>query len=300
MRHSMLFCLLVISSAAFAQTKPSVAAYPLDVLVRGVSDQQVKELQSEARRLLSLEAATPDGLTLDAALVMTERKDCDVEDACLSKFAVNAKVLYAVFSSVETDLKQKQVTAKGRVVRDDGVLVVAAKTVTLPVGKKGKDAVEVAVREALKSLYAELKIAGLPVAKEVPKKDPDPLVKKDPDPLIKDPPPPPPPIVIKETNPLRIVGLVGLAGGAAAGVGGIITFATAPIVDKDPQGNVKDPTVFQRAYAQQSVGVGLMIGGFAVATAGGLLAALAQDTETVKTTVVPLPGGAAVLVGGSF
>ncbi|MBL8910985.1 MAG: hypothetical protein JNM17_09810, partial [Archangium sp.] len=96
----MLFMLMVWSSAAVAQTKPSVAAYPLDVLVRGVSDQQVKELQSEARRLLSLEASTPDGLTLDAALVMTERKDCDVADECLAKFATSAKVLYGLFTSV--------------------------------------------------------------------------------------------------------------------------------------------------------------------------------------------------------
>lgn len=297
MRHSMLLCVVFTSAVAMAQTRPSVAAYPLDVLVRGVSDQQVKELQSESRRLLGLEATIPDGLTLDAALVMTERKDCDVEDACLKQFAVNAKVLYAVFAVVETDLKQKQVTAKGRVVRDDGVVVVPVKTVS--VARKGKEAIDLTVREALKALYAELKVGALPAAKEVVKKDPDPVVKKDPDP-IKDPPPPPPPLIVKTTNPLRIVGLVGAGAGAAVGVAGIITFATSPTVEKDGDGNVKNPDVFQKAYAQQSVGVGLMIGGFAVAAAGGVLAALAQDTETVKTTLVPLPGGAAVLVGGTF
>lgn len=299
MRHSMLLCvvLTLTSAVALAQARPTVAAYPLEVLVRGVSDQQVKELQSESRRLLGLEATIPDGLTLDAALVMTERKDCDIEDACLKQFAVNAKVLYAVFAVVETDLKQKQVTAKGRVVRDDGVLAVPAKTVT--VARKGKEPIDATVREALKALYAELKVAGLPVAKEVVKKDPDPVVKKDPDP-IRDPPPPPPPLIVKTTNPLRIVGLVGAGAGAAVGVAGIITFATSPTVEKDGDGNVKNPDVFQKAYAQQSVGVGLMIGGFAVAAAGGVLAALAQDTETVKTTLVPLPGGAAVLVGGTF
>ncbi|MFT3710394.1 MAG: hypothetical protein QM817_22450 [Archangium sp.] len=306
LRHSMLLSVMVLSSAALAQTKPSVAAYPLDVLVRGVSDQQVKELQSEARRLLSLEAATPDGLTLDAALVMTERKDCDVEDACLAKFATSAKVLYAVFSAVETDLKQKQVTVKGRVVRDDGVLVVAAKTVTMPVTKKGKDAVDLTVREALKSLYSELKISTLPVAKEVVKKDPDP-VKKDPDPIKKDPdvPPPPPPPIVDTGAGQRAAGTAMLIGGVGvAAVGAVLSAVGCGVGCAVPVNN--GAVIDRRDIPNLQTGAALMGTGFTAIAIGagvGVIGSivLASAPAPVKSvSVVPTAGGAVVQFGGSF
>lgn len=301
------FCVvwLLGSAVAMAQAKPPVAAYPIDVLVRGVSDQQVKEVQAEARRLLGLEAAIPDGLTLDAAVVMTERKDCDVEDACLKQFAVNAKVLYALHATLETDLKQKQVTAKGRVVRDDGVLVVPVKTVT--VARKGKEPLDAALREALKALYAELKISTLPVVKEVPKKDPDPI-KKDPDPIKKDPdvPPPPPPPLVDTGAGQRAAGTGMLIGGVGvAAVGAVLAAVGCGIgcaVPLSANGAVTD----RNDIPKLQTGAGLMGSGFAALGVGAGVAVigsivLASAPAPVKAiSVVPAAGGAVVQFGGSF
>jgi hypothetical protein len=297
--------IVLVGGGAWAQVKPPVAAYPLDVLVRGINDQQVKELQAEFRRLLGLEAAMPDGLALDAALAMTERKDCDLEDACLKQFAVNAKVLYAVYASVESDAKQKQIIAKGRVVRDDGVLVIAAKSVT--VQRKSKDAVEVAVREALKALYAELKISGLVPTRDVVKKDPDPVVKKDPDPIKKDPdvPPPPPPPVVDTGAGQRAAGTAMLIGGVGvAAVGAVLSSVGCGIgcaVQPGPGGAIQ-----QGDLEKIQQGRGLLTGGFialgvgaGVAVIGAVVLATAP-APVKQVSIVPTAGGAVVQFGGSF
>ena len=38
----------------------------------------------------------------------------------------------------------------------------------------------------------------------------------------------------------------------------------------------------------------------AFALSGAVMVAISKDSETVKTTLVPLPGGGVVLVGGAF
>ncbi|MBL8914636.1 MAG: hypothetical protein JNM17_28285 [Archangium sp.] len=302
MRHWMLCGVLLSSGVAGAQVKPPVAAYPLDVLVRGVSPQQVKELQSETRRLLAAEAATPDALTLDTALLMTERKDCDVEDACLKQFALNAKVLYALFASVETDLTQKQVTASGRVVRDDGTLVVPVKKVT--VQRKGKEPIDAALREALKALYAEIKLSALPATREQPvvKKDPDPvIIKKDPD-----LPPPPPPLIDTGAGQ-RAAGVALLIGGSAVVAGGVALSAAGcgfgcSVTPGNPgmsipEGQLGNATTGRSLMTVGFVGVGA---GAAVAVVGAIVLATAPAAPVRSVSVVPVAGGAVLQMGGEF
>lgn len=303
--HS-LCAVMVVSSAAWAQVKPPVVAYPLDVLVRGVTDAQVKELQAESRRLLGLEASLPDGLTLDAALTMLERKDCDVDDGCLKQFALNAKSLYALYVVLESDAKQKQIIAKGRVVREDGVLVVPSKSVT--VVRKPKDTVDAALKEALKALYAELKVSALPPTRELPKKDPDPLVKKDPDPIKKDPelPPPPPPVVDLAAGQrtagtgLLVGGAIAFAAGVALTSGGL---AMGYGADLDKDGNVDSPQRVPDVKTGQALSTtGLIVGGVGVVAVGigAVLAVTAGAPPKTSVNFVPVAGGGVVQIGGQF
>lgn len=294
--------IVLCSAAAIAQVKPPVAAYPLDVLVRGVSDAQVKELQAESRRLLGLEATLPDGLALDAALAMMERKDCDLDDGCLKQFALNAKSLYALHASLESDAKQKQIIAKGRVVREDGVQVVPIKSVT--VVRKGKEPIEVALREALKQLYAELKVSTLAPTRELPKKDPDPVVvvKKDPDPIIL-PPPPPPPVDTGAGQRAAGTGML-VAGGGVALIGVIVSAVGCSIgCAVVPVGGTVMPGSELQAV---TTGRSLMTAGFVavgvgagVAAIGGVVLALAP-APVKSVSIVPTEGGAVVQFGGRF
>lgn len=303
MRHWPLLSglILVWSATAGAQVKPPVAAYPLDVLVRGVSDAQVAELQSESRRLLGLEATLPDGLVLEAAVTMLQRKDCDVDDGCLKQFAVNAKSLYALYAVLESDVKQKQIIAKGRVVREDGVLVVPPKSVTIT--RKGKDPVDVALREALKTLYAELKVSALPATREQP------VVKKDPDPIKKDPdlPPPPPPPLVDTGAGQRTAGKAILIGGAAVLVGGVVLSGAGcgfgcSVSPNGPGGSIPDSQLRQATTGRDLMTVGFVgVGVGAAATALGLIVlASAPAAPVTSVSVVPTAGGGVVQIGGQF
>jgi hypothetical protein len=118
-------------------------------------------------------------------------------------------------------------------------------------------------------------------------------------------PPDVPPVVVKRSEPsvLRPIGYAALIVGGAAAIGGLVTFFAAPQVHKDGVGNV-DPTDFGRlhiAYAQQSAGVGLIVGGAVAAAAGGALLLLVPSHDLgVKVSWAPTSGGASFFVGGGF
>jgi len=248
------------------------------------------------------DAAVPESAKLLAALSELKRQDCDRADECLTQLAKLSGALYGLYVSVDYNT-DKHLVAVGRVVRDDGVSMGPAQTVDL---MKPNGNFKDLAREALSQLLTKLAIGKLspfrPVATVVPDR---PIVVVT-EPVTSPPrvevPRPPLPQPEKQTNIGRIIGWVGVGVGAAVGVGGVISFATAPVIHKDQDGNIEqvDRANFAAAQSRQALGVGLMAGGFGVAAIGAVMVAISKDSESVKTTLVPLPGGGVVLVGGAF
>lgn len=296
---------LLVSLGAFAQEPlPLVAPFTLDVKrsPSGFSKKEKEELQKLFPMLVrGSDAAVPESAKLSSALLELKRQDCEREDECLTQLAKFAGALYGLYVSVDYNT-DKHVIAVGRIVRDDGVSMGPAQTVDI---LKANGAFKDIARDALNQVLTKLAVGKLspfrPAATVVPDR---PIIVKEPvkDPIRLDVPPPPPPQFEKHTSIGRIIGWVGVGVGAAVGAGGVIAFATAPVVRKDGDGNIlpADRLKLAPAQSQQALGVGLMVGGFGVAAAGAVMVAISKDSETVKTTLVPLPGGGVVLVGGAF
>jgi len=297
---------LLVSLGAFAQEPlPLVAPFTLDVkrTPSGFSKKEKEELQKLFPMLVrGSDAAVPESAKLSSALSELKRQDCEREDECLTQLAKLAGALYGLYVSIDYNT-DKHVIAVGRVVRDDGVTMGPAQTVDI---LKANGAFKDIARDALNQVLTKLAVGKLspfrPAATVVP--DRPNIVVKDPvkDPVRIDVPPPPPPQIEKHTSIGRIIGWVGVGVGAAVGVGGVIAFATAPKVGKDGDGNIlfADRLKLAPAQSQQALGVGLMAGGFGVAAVGAVMVAISKDSETVKTTLVPVPGGGVVVVGGKF
>ena len=294
---------LLVSLGAFAQEPlPLVAPFTLDVkrTPSGFSKKEKEELQKLFPMLVrGSDAAVPESAKLSSALSELKRQDCEREDECLTQLAKLAGALYGLYVSVDYNT-DKHVIAVGRVVRDDGVSMGPAQTVDI---LKATGAFKEIARDALNQVLTKLAVGKLspfrPVATVVQPFVNEPVK----DPVRVDvPPPPPPPQFEKHTSIGRIIGWVGVGVGAAVAVGGVISFATAPVVRKDGEGNIlpADRLKLAPAQSQQALGVGLMAGGLGVAAAGAVMVAISKDSETVKTTLVPLPGGGVVLVGGTF
>lgn len=297
---------LLVSLGAFAQEPlPLVAPFTLEVKrsPSAFSKKEKEELQKLFPMLVrGSDAAVPEGAKLSSALLELKRQDCEREDECLTQLAKLAGALYGLYVSVDYNT-DKHVIAVGRVVREDGVSMGPAQTVDI---LKANGAFKDLARDAINQVLMKLAVGRLspfrPVAAVVPVR-PDLGVKAP----VKDPvrlevPPPPPPQLEKQTSLGRVIGWVGVGVGAAVGAGGVIAFATAPVVRKDGDGNILpvDRLKLAPAQSQQALGVGLMAGGFGVAAAGAVMVAISKDSETVKTTLAPLPGGGVVLVGGAF
>ena len=195
--------------------------------------------------------------------------------------------------------EKKELVVSGRVVRDDGKLV-GTQSVR---EEKGKETIVDVSRRLFIKLYEQLELVKLPTFKEAvtaplpPEKDPIKVVH------LPDVPPPLPPLVVEpKVNTGRVIGWTAVGAGAAVGIAGVISFATAPVIRKDPNGNIinGDVSKLPAAQLQQGLGVGLMAGGFGAAIAGAVIVAISKDAESVKTTVAPVPGGAVVLLGGVF
>jgi hypothetical protein len=259
--------------------------------------------------------ATPATFELNSALERTQRQDCDVEDQCLSAYALRANALYGVFVLLEWNLKDA-VTASGRVVRQDGQLAVPKKSVTLKF--TNKEGFAGAAKLAVKQLVMEeLKLQSLPAAKAtavavepslpVDAGVPGAVVAPAPPDAGSELPPPPPPPVVDQGPPVRkIIGYGAAGAGGVAAVAGLAVFlggrstASEQLDERGrllPEGNRQS---LQAASGQQTVGVGVMCAGVAVATVGVILVLLPGDEVKSTTTwwVAPTPGGAAVGVQG--
>ena len=126
----------------------------------------------------------------------------------------------------------------------------------------------------------------------------------------------PPPLAVPVAQPLAETGRVearslpwrpieytALGVGAATAIVGVVAFAATPRVQTDANGYVLAESVdkVRGAKVQQGVGVGLMVGGAAVAAAGAVAWLLGVgDTAKVRASVVPMAGGAAVVFGGEL
>lgn len=308
--------LALASSVALAQA-PRLAPYPIDVLVRGLGPKQLTEFQATYRQALVAAGTSPvDLFAVQSALRQLKRQDCDVDDQCLRQFAVLTNALYATFVVVKADSRGVTFTATGRVLRDDGKVVISAKTVS--VERKDKQSVESAAEAAVVAVLKAMEISKLPASRETalppPVEPPQPVDAGVAQPAALAPvdagvvwlPPPPPPV---EQSPLGTIGLVAAATGAAAAVTGGILFgigagAMRPVnelgqIVPGPGQSAEDALRgYRQAQALQPVGVGLLVGGAAVGVAGAVLAFLAPSSP--KVAVVPMAGGAFVGVSGEL
>jgi hypothetical protein len=306
--------LVAAMSVAEAPTA-RIAVFPLKVRQAplGFGEAGTAKLHAELVKVLR-EAGLrmPAAYDVDDALKRTRRQDCELEDACLVALAVVTDSLYALFVSVEWDTVQK-LTATGRVVRQDGSLVVPARSVTL---RTSKETFGASAKDAVRRLIVdELKVGSLPTVMPTAA-----VAEKPPTPVVVDagvpvavvdagvselPPPPPPPVTGPSAG--RMIGYAATAAGGLGVVVGSVLFITgnsAVTTQLGSNGQLSPTGNAQTALAgaaQQRVGVGVLAAGVAV-TAAGVVTILLTGNEAPKTTWwwAPVPGGAAVGLGGTF
>lgn len=294
MNHSTMIFLILCARVASAQNAlPELAPFPLEI-IRSSPDftkQDGEALQKLFPMMLrAAEVAVPGSARLNTALVDLRRQDCDRDDACLAQLGRLAASLYAIYVQVDLDL-DGMVVASGRVVRDDGKSVRGPKTVKEPRGARPfKEAAQV----VLKQLLTELEVAGLSAIRP---SEPVAPVTPPPAPVVQ----PPPLTITTTTRPLTALGVGGVAvGGAGLLLGGIL-FATAGTVRTEVSQGVtrvfnEDANKVQGVQSSQTAGVVLL------AVGGGLVAAgvgvLVLGPKTTLTTLVPVNGGAVVMMSG--
>jgi len=255
-----------------------------------------------------------------AVLKELKRQDCDVDDSCLRRFAKLSNALYGLFVSIKVNVKGTAV-ATGRVMRDDGKLVVPVKSVT--VERRAGQTLEATVENVVSALLGELRLGELPASKEAIatlEQPPAPI-----EPVKPIEPAKPiaattdggvvaaPPVVQPEHQPsaLKTVGFVTAGVGLVAAVaGGVLYGVGSGAVRKlDDRGQVvpasgESPQDAVRSYRQamtlQPPGIGLLVGGAAVGVAGLVMALVAPAGGSTTVSVLPAPGGAFVGVSGEW
>lgn len=295
--------LLICSTAVLASgAAPSFVAARLDVK-RSPSDEVSVALNRHLRILLMKEprGVTPTPSMWDAAITEHKRQDCDQNDDCLRGLAVLAGTVYAVYAAVELDLTRTSVTAIGRIVRRDGVLVEVGGQrgfqVVLPMLQRPFNLVAAA---ALTELVTQMKLSELPAtlpANGVEAQKPSP-------PEVK--PVEPPAAVVAPPQPgagplagkvlLGAGGAVMVAGGVVALVGQIQAGTLTPVDGNLPPSQLG---AWRAAVTLRPVGVTMLGVGAAAATAGALLWLLAPGAP-VQAALVPQHGGATFAVTGVF
>ena len=294
MRRSLVLTVALSAAAASAQdSRPELAPFPLEIIRTG--DDCTKKDKDELRTLLpmmirSAGASVPDGAKLTGALFELRRQDCNRDDTCLAQLSRLAGSLYGLYTQLDFDL-DGNVVASGRVVRDDGRAVRAARTVKLPL-RAGS--FKVVAHAALDQLLAQLDVAQLPPSRpqeprvEAPSLPPVPSQKPE---LMLSPP----------VRPLMPVAVVAMGVGAACFAVGTVLMATTSA----PRANVSGSVV--RVFAEdagkvasiqraQTAGVVLLAVGVGVAAAGAGL--FLFGPEKPGAVVVPIAGGAAVVLTG--
>jgi hypothetical protein len=231
------------------------------------------------------------------------------DSVSLRELAQDAKSLYAMYATVDLSL-DNLVIATVRVVRDDGVLMRAPKTIRLPLGKdKFSDVSRVALAKAIAELELETlpKVRTVVAVKETPviekPKEPE-VVVKPPEDVIK------PPEVVKPLPPannwMKPSGLVIGGVGVAAVIVGAIVYGIAPGAALGNNGaqipfSVGSLPAAEARAGQQSAGIAVLGVGAAVAVAGAVMYLVAPDDKPAAVvSIAPSNSGAALVVGGKF
>ena len=287
---------LFVATAAYAQGKPTLVDFPLDVK-SAVSDTQLVELEDDFRQMLARNTGilVPTRTNWKLAVAAHKRQDCEVRNECLQQLAISAATLYAMYCSVEKNASG-EVTATGRVVNQDGALVRPPEQVK--VARRGT--FNEGAHEALTLLLARLELEKLsPVLTK-----PDEVKKPGtPEPIILVTAPPPEP----ESSPLRPAGLVvaGLAVVSAAVAIGFGVSAASARGGLPADGHLRDES---QAQVQRSVNQGatISLASGAAAVALGvtsfvmLVLSSRSSSATASLTLAPGPGSATLLLTGEF
>jgi len=310
-RSSLLLSLALSTWAAAQDASPAVTPFTLEVkrVPPGFSKKDNDDLKLELPRQLRIAKVTvPSTAALEDALVALKRQDCDRDDSCLQQLAQKAETLYALHASIDFTL-EKNVVMVGRVVSDDGQLVRRPQTVSMP---KGKASFSSVAKDAMTRLIAELELVKLPSARAVVV--PPPVVATEPDPAAAaaspdaptvtkprvDPPPPAPPMVEASLGPTRMAAYITAGAGVVLIGTGLIVFLVAKPIEMD-RSNVllSDAAFVSDTQIKQRLGVGLMAAGLAAFVVGGVLFGASPSSQP-NVAVVPMAGGAAVTLGGTF
>lgn len=173
MRRTLVCAFSLLCSLSWAQTGPSIAPFPLNVrrVPTGFTSKNEEALSAEVRKALrDTGASVPNAFKIDQALAELKRQDCDLENECLSTFALKSGMLYGLYVSIDLNV-QNVVVVSGRVVRSDGALVVEQRSLNRPLGK---DSFAAVAKDLVTKLFRdELKLSVLPVAKPVSVKPPE-------------------------------------------------------------------------------------------------------------------------------
>ncbi|MDX2010137.1 MAG: hypothetical protein SFW67_08105 [Myxococcaceae bacterium] len=311
-----LLVLCLLPGLALAQARSlTVVPHPLEFDPRPelvASADKLKAAWVEAVREAG-EVVTPSRKELDAALADVGRRDCRTANDCLAALAVKGAGLYAVHALVE--LSELGVfTVTGRVVRDDGRLM-ASFTTQAPRGDKKKPVTPL-VKQLLVDVVTALGIKSLPAFKEAVAAPPP--VVTPPPPMVSTPPPPPPAMPAVETSAPSTTGsgrhvaayvLLGVGGAAVVTGAVLLGLGEAQLrgLGLDERGffpPASDADVRAQAVASaraasalQTAGVVALAGGAALAVTG-LVLRLVEPASPV--TLVPLPGGGLLAVGGRW
>ena len=282
---------LFVATAAMAQGKPTLVDFPLDVK-SAMGDAQLTELQDDFRQLLAKNngVLVPTRTNWKLAVAAHKRQDCEVRNECLQQLAISAGTLYALYCSVEKNASG-DVTATGRVVNQDGVLVRPPEQVKLARGGSfGETA-----REALKQLLAKLSLEKLsPVLEKKVEEVKDPII------LVQSPQQAPPP-----SSSLRAAGFV-TGGLAVVGVGVAIGFGVSASAARGQLPADGHFTNENQARSQASVNTGAtiaLIGGAAavvLAATSVAMFVLSVPSTDASIAIAPGPNGAAVVLNGRF
>ena len=300
--NSLIAVAVLLGTGAFAQGKPTVIDYPLDVKT-AVTDGQLSELEDDFRLLLAKNSAVlfPTRSNWKASIAALKRQDCDIRDECLRQLAITAGTLYALYASLERDAAGTSLIATGRLVNQDGAQVRApVKVAVLRRGKLDDDA-----RDALSQLLSRLQLDKLsavltPVAAPEPKKAEVEKRVERPEVVLT---PPPMPTAEPTPAPLRYVawGTGGLA--VVAAVTSIAFGASAA----SARGGLPNTGQFSddgQGRTQASVNQGATVAlatGIAAAVLGGASCALFVFTApTASVAIAPTPGGGALAISGRF
>ena len=308
------------ATSIFAQTKPSLSAYPLEFAADSVfAPTQADHLKKYFSTVRDESGAlTPLRSELVAAAQKNNRKTCRDDDVCLAAFAKATQSLYALGASVSV-VNQTTLEIIGWIVRDDGKRIREG-SVKMPLkqGDYGK-----ALQELTRALLVELGTANLPAARasapvaevkpvkveEKPVQNVEPKTEPKPEPVVEKKPEIEP---LADTTNLDVTkpvatqgpGKALFIGGAVGAVAGAAVFTTAVLMGTGTVENnaVKEGSLdtFKTARTLSGVGLSVMGVGAAVAIVGGILWAGESSAPPVTVTLVPVQGGMVGAIGGAF